>query len=44
MAVNPFGDDETDIDVDELLESHIDVTRTSRIMCFLLLKISYPST
>jgi hypothetical protein len=25
MAVNPFGEDETDIDLDVLLESHIDV-------------------
>ncbi len=25
MAVNPFGDDETDIDLEKLLESHIDV-------------------
>ena len=42
MAVNPFGDDETDIDVDELLESHIDVIRTSRIM-YLKLIILHPT-
>ena len=36
MAVNPFGEDDTDIDLDFLLESHVEVINCSFILSYTL--------